>query len=137
MGAVKSKKNTKLLQEETAEIKIKGVKKKKSNKSSSDLKVVDKISLVLLILVIIEVVMVPILIFCGITRTIPIVMFLVVPTIFVVIMYILIRSILKDTSNKVQVNHYSDNDNEEIDANEKELKRVEVTKTRMRRSSNK
>ena len=148
-----NKRNTRELLEENEEMKIEksrgndskskskvktktsaSAKSKKNKKLDDDEKVieVDKVSLVLLILVIIEIFMVPVLVISGISKIIPVVMFLVLPTASVLIIYLLVRSVLKENKSIVKINNYSDNEDSEEEA---ELKRVEVTKNRIRRSN--
>ncbi len=118
-------------EKENVKVKVKKKEKIEDKKSGNEIEKLSTGYIILIVLVALEILMIPILIFSGIKKPIPIVMFLVLPFLSVLIIYLLVRSILKeDKKNKVKININTNLDS--FKEEDEELRRVEVTKRRIR-----
>ena len=130
-----AKKNTKRLMEEETNVKPTRSRRRINIQEEKENKIFQKSYILLIILLIVEIVMIPVLVFCGIKKPIPVVIFLVLPALSVIIIYLLIRSILNTTNipkKSVQINHYDDKEENK----KTELENIEVIKKRLKDQEN-
>jgi len=73
-----------------------------SKKKANKMDVVEKVLLALLILVILELLMIPAFVYAGMNQIFPIIMFIVLPTVFAIVILLLSRNTLMESKRKAR-----------------------------------